>query len=110
MIITKKVQRAFNHSLVIKLHIETKDIILRVSTDSRNPHWHDSVDKCSREWACIIHTSGSSFGVYGPIDEDSGKSIADGIYVVEYTKCCGFEIEKRRFEEINIIKIDNRFC
>ena len=109
MILTNKKQRTFYQSLIIKLNIENKIVILRVNADSCNPHWHDYVDKWAKEWACIIHTSSSTFGVFGPIDEDSGKSIADGIYVVEYMECFGFEIEKRRFEDFDIIKIDNKY-
>ncbi len=109
MNLTKKRQRTFYQSLVIKLHIENKDVIIKVNANCRNPHWHDSMDKWSREWACITHTSGSTFGVYGLIDEDSGKSIVDGVYVVEYMKYYDFEIEKRRFEDPEIIKIDNKY-
>ena len=100
---TKKRQRIFRKSLVIKTH----DLILKVKADYRNPHWHDSVDKWSREWGCVIYKNNSSYGVYGPIDQDSGQCVADGVYVVEFSKYSGIEIETRRIKDIDIIKIDN---
>lgn len=101
--------RTFKKSLVIRFPIKAKDITLRVKADCRNPHWHDSVDKWSEEWACIIHKKGISYGVYGPIDQDSGQSVADGAYVVEFVNRSGVEIEKSRIKDIEIIRIDSHY-
>lgn len=105
----KEELRTFKKTLVIRLSVGAKVITLRVNTDSRNHHWHDSVDKWSGEWACIIRKKGISYGVYGPIDQDSGQSVAEGVYVVEFVNRFGVEIEKKRIKDIEIIRIDSHY-
>lgn len=105
---TKVISQTFRKSLTIRLPREVvggQGLTLHIKASSRNPHWHDSVDKWAKEWACIIHKNGSSFGVYGPIDPNTGKNIAEDVYVVEYTNYTGFEIERRRITDFNIISI-----
>lgn len=110
---TKEIPQTLRKSLTIRLQtgiVGGQGITLHVKASSRNPHWHDSVDKWAKEWACMIHKNDSSFGVYGPIDQNTGKNIAEGVYVVEYSNYYGFEIERRRIAEVEMIAIDSLSC
>lgn len=101
--------KPFSKSLTIKVLNEMgteKPLLLKVRVDDNNPHWYETMDKWSEEWCCIIHKKERTYGVYGLIDQNSGMSLVNGIYVVEFSRYSGFEFEKRRIPDIEIIEID----
>ena len=107
---TKGIPQTFRKSLTIGLPkgiVREQAVTLHIKASGSNPHWHESVDKWAKEWVCIIRKNRSLFGVYGPIDPNTGKNLAEGVYVVEYSECSGFELETRRITDIEVIDFDS---
>ena len=102
--------KPFFKSITIKLAQglgTTKSLLLKVHADETNPHWHESVDKWSEEWCCIIHKGGNTYGVYGPIDPVSGNSLVNDIYVIVFDGGPLFYKEVQRIDDIEIISVDS---